>query len=530
MDTSGDFSVFLRRFDSLESQKLAGSQDAHSVFWSRDGRALYSAANGKVWRTSFNPETRLLVGDSPSFLFSGTWMNSERMILDSFQATYSVSATSGALERLREIFLWPDVLPDGKYALYVRWDPKVNRYRCFVLRTSDFQTVGQFMETDSKVVFVPSVLEAGKGYLLYARGGTLLAQPFDAQRLQIVGQPQPVATHIYSFSKTAAADFSVGGTTLAYQNYVSRSQLIWVDRAGHELASLGPPNINVKSARISPDGQRVATAFYDGTQGQQDLWIFDVRSNSGRRLSAESTLRDAPVWSPDSRSIAYLAQSDGQAPRVHVKGLTTTDEERVMTASGFQMPADWSPDGRFIAFVNTGFPRTANETQGDVWLLDAANSWKAMPLLTTKFHEANPAFSPDGRWLAFTSDESGQPELYIQAFTGGDAPRVVGERHLVSRSGAQAVRWRRDGKELFYLAFDGKVYGVSVTLAVEPHFSAPMPLFTISTEARAAIHSVMGFDVSADGQRFIIVRALEAPSLVIVRNWETLLTQHGKPM
>src|SRR5206468_9373965 len=115
-----------------------GVQDAHSVFRALDGRALYSAANGKLWRTSFNPATRVPVGDSPSFLFSGTWINSEVMILDSFQSTYSVSATSGAWERLREIFLWPDVLPDGKHVLYVRWDAKVNRYRCFVLRTSDF--------------------------------------------------------------------------------------------------------------------------------------------------------------------------------------------------------------------------------------------------------------------------------------------------------------------------------------------------------------------------------------------------------
>src|SRR4051794_31900305 len=218
-----------------------------------------------------------------------------------------------------------------------------------------------------------------------------------------------MATHIYSFSKTAAADFSVAGTTLVYQKYVGRSQLIWANRAGREVASLGPGNINAKSARISPDGQRVATAFYDGAQGQQDLWVFDVRSNSGRRLSAESALRDAPVWSPDSRNIAFLAQSDGHPPRVHVRGLGSTDADRAMTASGFQMPTDWSPDGRFIVFVNTGFPRTANETQGDVWLLDVANAWKAVPLLTTKFHEANAAFSPDGRWLAFTSDESGQP-------------------------------------------------------------------------------------------------------------------------
>jgi Tol biopolymer transport system component len=399
-----------------------------------------------------------------------------------------------------------------------------------VLRTNDFHTVGELVETDSKVVFAPSAFEEGKGYLFYARGGTLLAQSFDTRRLQVVGQPLPVATHIYSFSKTAAADFSIAGSTLAYQNYVSRSQLIWIDRAGRELATLGPANINAKSARISPDGRRVATAIYDGSQGQQDLWIFDLPTNSGRRLSAESSLRDAPVWSPDSSSIAFLADSDGRPPRVHVRGLGTTDEDRVMPASGFQLPTDWSPDGRFIAFVNTGFPRTANETQGDVWLLDTTNSWKAIPLLISKFHEANPAFSPNGRWLAFTSDESGQPELYVQAFTAGDAPRMTGERHLVSRSGAQAVRWRRDGKELFYLALDGKVHAVSVTLSAEPRFSAPTPLFTISTEARAAIHSVMGFDVSADGQRFIIVRALEAPSLVVVRNWETLLKQRGKPL
>ena len=318
MNSSGEFSVFVRSFDSLESRMLAGSQDAHSVFWSPDGKALYSTANGKLWRTSFNPDTRVLVGDSPSFMFSGTWVNPERMILDAFQSTYSVSTTSGALERLQEIFLWPDVLPDGKHAIYVRWDPKVNRYRAFVVRTSDFHTIGALVETDSKVVFAPSVIGEGKGYLLYARGGTLFAQPFDQQQLQVVGQPLPVATHIYSFSKTAAADFSVAGTTLAYQDYVSRSQLIWVNRAGRELASFGPANINVKSARISPDGQHVAAAFYDGAQGQQDLWVFDVRSNTGRRLSAESALRDAPVWSPDSSNIAFLRAirwRSSQSPR-----------------------------------------------------------------------------------------------------------------------------------------------------------------------------------------------------------------------
>jgi hypothetical protein len=175
--------------------------------------------------------------------------------------------------------------------------------------------------------------------------------------------------------------------------------------------------------------------------------------------------------------------------------------------------------------VNTGFSRTANETQGDVWLLEAANDRRSWPLLNTKFHETNAAFSPDGKWLAFTSDESGRPELYLQAFRAGEAPAMVRERHLISREGAQAVRWRRDGMELFYLGLDGSINAVTVSLGSTPQFGAPKALFTISAEARAAIHSVQGFDVSADGSRFVIVKAQDSPSIVVIQNWEALLAR-----
>jgi dipeptidyl aminopeptidase/acylaminoacyl peptidase len=203
------------------------------------------------------------------------------------------------------------------------------------------------------------------------------------------------------------------------------------------------------------------------------------------------------------------------------------DQEDAYPSSTFQSPGDWSPDGRFVAFENTGFPRFANETQSDVWLVDLARDRKLLPLLSTPFHESNAAFSPDGKWLAFTSSESGQTEVYVQAFRSGDAPNMTGERYPVSRSGALALRWRRDGKELFYLAFDGRVYAVPVKLSSRPEFGAATPLFTISTEARAAIHSFDGFDVSADGQRFVIpvVAPTEGPSIVVVQNWEAALQQ-----
>jgi Tol biopolymer transport system component/DNA-binding winged helix-turn-helix (wHTH) protein len=523
MDSSGELSVFLRDLNSLEPRLVPGSNGAHTVFWPPDGRTLYFTATGKLWRASLESEARVLLADSPSFMFSGAWLSSKQMLLDSFRASYLISPAGGPAERLNEIYLWPHALPDGQHALYLRWDAKAGRYRAHVLRLSDFSTTRDLMETDSKVLYSPSALTPGAGYLLYVRGGTLLALPFDPRSLRVTGEAMPVASRIYSFAKTGAADFSVSGSVLAYQGLTSRSQLVWVDRTGHEVAMIGPADINVKSARLSPDGQRVATAIYDVERGEQDLWIFEVKTNSGRRLTANAALRDAPVWSPDSKRLAFLSQADGDPPKIHLRGLGVEETEKEMPAADFQMPTDWSPDGRFVAYVNTGFPRTANETQGDVWLLDLTRSGKPAPLLDTRFHEANPAFSPNGKWLAFTSDESGRPELYLQAFETGDIPSLTGERYLVSKGGALAVRWRRDGKELFYLGFDGRVQAVSVRLSPRPEFGSTTPLFTIGIEARAAIHSLLGFDVSLDGNRFVIARALETTPIVVTQNWEALL-------
>ncbi len=154
-----------------------------------------------------------------------------------------------------------------------------------------------------------------------------------------------------------------------------------------------------------------------------------------------------------------------------------------------------------------------------------------VPLIRTPFHEANPAFSPDVRWLAFTSDESGRGELYVQAFEAGESPRLIGERHLVSRQGASCLRWSRDGKELFYLAWDGRLYAVPITLSPKLKIGEPAPLFTISMEARAAMHSMVGFDVSADGQRLLvpIVTSSEKSEIVVIQNWEAALQRdHGK--
>jgi Tol biopolymer transport system component/DNA-binding winged helix-turn-helix (wHTH) protein len=525
MDSSGQFSVFARDLASLEASLVRGSEGAHSVFWPPDGRSLYLSAKGKLWRSSLQGDANVLISDSPPFLFSGVWLSPARILLDSFRASHFVAPSGGPLEQLKDIYLWPWQLPDGEHLLYVSWSARLGRFQARALRLRDFKST-DLIEADSRVLYSASIVSPGTGYLLYIRGGTLLAHPFDPRSLRLIGEAAPVAKEVYSFSQTGAADFSVSNSgAIAYQSVVSRTQLVWVDRDGRQIGAIGPANINVKSARISPDGKRLATAIFDVEHGQQDLWLIDAETNAARRFTGEPALRDAPVWSPDSATLAFLHTADATLPRVHLRGLGQHDPEEAAPEDGFQMPTDWSPDGRFLAFVNSAFARLANDQQGDVWLLDMARGRKRIPLLNTRFHESTPVFSPDGKWLAFTSNESGRAEVYVQAFRSGDAPDVFGERYLVSRAGAIALRWPRKSKELFYLGFDGQVYAVPVGLSAKPSFAPETPLFTISTEARAAIHSTAGFDVSADGQRFVIpvVSSAAAPSIVVVQNWEGLL-------
>jgi dipeptidyl aminopeptidase/acylaminoacyl peptidase len=237
---------------------------------------------------------------------------------------------------------------------------------------------------------------------------------------------------------------------------------------------------------------------------------------------------DNPVWSPDSTNLAFSRTYDGP-PKLFVRGLGEKDSDEPLPEGYFQVSNDWSHDGRFLAFTNTGFAQVDNDLNGDVWLIDMARNRRVIPLISTPFHEANPAFSPDGRWLAYTSDESGRAEVYVQAFEAGESPHLAGERHLVSRHGAISLRWRRDGKELFYLAWDGQLTGVPITLSPKLKIGEPTPLFATSTEARAAVHSLAGFDVSADGQRFLvpIVTSSEKSEIVVIQNWEVSAHRNG---
>jgi hypothetical protein len=462
-----------------------------------------------------------VVCDAPAIMFTGALLGSD-LLISARRGNFMAPASGGAPRAIKELYPWPQVLPDGKHVLYTVFDAQLGHHRARVVEFGKPDTAKDLLETDSRAMYTPSVLKPETGYLVYVRAGNLLAHPFDVRSLRIQGEALPIASRIYSFFPTGAADFSVSNNgMLAYQRYMSRSQLAWVNRRGEVVRTVGPVNVNLRQGRLSPDGQKIATPIYDVNRGVTDVWIIDSETGAARRTIFGRGLADNPVWAPDSHTVAFNGVYD-RPPKLFVRGIGENDAVEPLPEGDFQVPTDWSRDGRFIAFTNTTWAQAPNEMQGDVWLIDMARGRKVVHLISTPFQETAPAFSPDGRWLAFTSDESGRSEVYIQAFEAGESPRLAGERYLVSRGGAVALRWRRDGTELFYLAWDGRVYGVPITLAPKPRIAEAAPLFAISTEARAAIHSMEGFDVSVDGERFLIpiVTSSEKAEFVVIQNWE----------
>jgi Tol biopolymer transport system component/DNA-binding winged helix-turn-helix (wHTH) protein len=521
MDASGVFQAFVRDLDALDSRPVPNARGAYHVFWAPDGRSVFLTVAGTVRRYPMNGDAFQVLCDTPAIMLTGALMG-PNLLISSRLANFVAPESGGTPKRMNELYPWPQVLPDGKHVLYSVFDAKSGHHRASIVEMGNHSTARGLVETDSRTLYAPSLAKPGTGYLVYVRAGNLLAHPFDPLSLQLSGEPMPVARQIYSFFPTGAADFSVSNNgMLAYRRYMSRSQFAWVDRHGQILERIGPANVNLKEVRLSPDGKKIAAPIFNVDRGVTEMWIIDAVTGAARRTAAGPGIADNPVWAPDSNRLAWSHALLGP-PELYMGGIGENDTGERLPEGFFQVPTDWSRDGRFIAFTNTTFSQVQSELLGDVWLIDMARHRKVIHLISTPFHESDPAFSPDGRWLAFVSNESGRAEVYIQPFEAGESPHMTGERYVVSRGGATSVRWRRDGKELFYLASDGRIYAVPVTLAAKPEIGAAVPLFPIGMEARAAIHGSDGFDVSADGQQFLVpvITSSEKSEIVVIQNWE----------
>jgi Tol biopolymer transport system component/DNA-binding winged helix-turn-helix (wHTH) protein len=525
-DTTGAFRLFLRDFSASESRPVADGEGGYSAVWTPDGQGLLFMAKGRLRRIGLNETVSHVVADASPYFSSAIPFGADGLLVSNHLNSGVISSLGGPPQPIDRSYSWVQLLPGGRDILYTTYDPRLGSMRARIAPVGGSELGVEVVQADSRVQYTGSLRSDG-GYLLYLRAGVLVAQPFDLASRRVAADTKAIARHVSSFGHTGAADFSVSRRgVLAYQPSNARSQFIWVDRTGKRLSTASPGEINSSYLRLSPDGRSLAAAVFDVERGVTDIWIYDTVTLEGRKAVFGRGISHIPVWSPDSRRMVFLID-DRSWPRLALSPLDGTTDQEPMPDTGFMVPTDWSPDGRFILYNNADLPAIAHNFPADVFAIDMARGRKVIHLLKTPFSENNAVFSSDAKWLAFLSDESGKAQVYMQALDyHHDTLAVTGERFLITSQGAQCLRWRRDGTELYYLGSDGQVFAVPLAYrAGGVHAGRPEPLFTIDAEARATTHAVVSFDVSADGKRFVIpsVTAGESSSLVVLQDWESLV-------
>ena len=443
---------------------------------------------------------------------SGAWGADDVIVFSAGeQGLFRVSAAAGNQEPVSlvsdrpGVTIWPSFLPDGRHLVYLhlnlapeaeRRAKKENRGELRVRTIEPEATPVTLASPESKAVYAPT------GHLLFVREGTLHAQPFDATNLRLMGAAVPVAEGLMYLQPLGAADFSVSNAgMLAYRAAASEARLVWFTRGGAEADSIPETGSSGERFRLSPDGKTLAVALYDRRTGTPDLWLFDLARRVSTRFTSEPGMEWMPVWSPDATRVAFSADEDSP-PFPHVKKIGgETRIERLVEAGNFpQMIWDWTRTAacEFILYGNT-----FAETSTDLVVLPLSGDRKPRPFAPAPLDQFDARFSPDGKWVAYVSNESGRQEIYICAFAD------PGERQRISTAGGSNPRWTRGGKELVYRGGDGRLMAVSVTDtgSAKLGIDQTTPLFALGARDD-------GYEVSQDGTRFLLHRN-EGPSSLV---------------
>ena len=412
----------------------------------------------------------------------------------------------------REFFHgWPQFLPDGRHFLY--WvqarDPDPDKSAVMVGSLDDASD----LQRRRNVVAGTSMALYAAGYLFFEREGVLLAQPFDAVRFEARGNAIPVAQQVHQFvGRYGWGSFSIssGGTVAYVTGSGAKTQLAWFDRAGTVIGRLGQPEDQL-APQLSPDQKRVAVARRD-THGELDIWLADLTRDASTRLTFfRPGQNSVPVWSPESARVAFNSNREGTWNLYEKTASGNGDEKLLLKSGDSKLPSDWSADGRFLLYQAPG-PTT---TKWNLWVLPLTGDRKPVPVVHNDFNNLHGQFSPNGEWIAYDSDQSTRPEIYVQRFP------TSGGNFEVSTQGGSHPRWRRDGKELFYLSPSRRMMAVDIK-ATATTFEIGRPRELFQTRVADLPFPAQSYDVTADGQRFLIDTTLDeaiAPPITVVMNW-----------
>jgi hypothetical protein len=407
----------------------------------------------------------------------------------------------------------PEFLPDGRHFLYAAFGNRVESNGIFI---ADIQAKPDPKNVRRLMGGAVHVSYASPGYLLFPQDNNLMAQPFDARRLEFSGEPIIVADHVAS-GLSRAGDFSVSANgVLAWRTRSGAArQLAWFDRSGKQTEGLNALG-QYLYPNLSPDGNRVAVNELDAAQpGVWSIWLLDLVRNSMTRFTFGRWWAN-PIWSPDGHRIVFGL---GSPPDYGLYWKDTSgagSEELLLKANRYLFPTDWSRDGRFLLFDEEN-----RKTKWDIWLLPLSGDRRPVPVVQTEFNEKYGQFSPDSRWIAYASDESGRYEVYVRPFNGGAG--VTAGKWPVSTAGGFLPRWRGDGKELFFVEPDGKLRAVPVKLGSTFEAGVPVTLFdTYGSGVGLSTVDYFSYAVRGDGQRFLLSRGVEgaaARPVNICLNW-----------
>jgi serine/threonine-protein kinase len=515
----------LRRLDQLQTTPIPGTTGAREPFFSPDGQWIGFWAGGQLKRISVSggaPVTLGAVGNP-----FGAWWGADGTILlgQGPQGIVRMPSAGGTPEMLipakdGELAHGPQMLPGGEWVLFTVRAAGPNQW-------NQAQIVMQSLATGERTVLIEGGRDARylpTGHLLYAHDDVLLAVPFDVVAKRVTAGPVPLVDGLGSGGNNVApAQFSVARSgTLVYvpagaiPQLGDQRTLVWVDRQGRETPLAAPPRGYVYP-RLSPDGTRVALDTRD--PGGVDIWIWDVARETLTRLTFDPGQDRAPAWSPDGRRIAFSSQRDGSPGNLFWQAADGTGAaERLAEDKLTMFPASFSPDGsQILITVATGGATGVQRENDDIAVVSREEKNRVMPLFATMFGERNGEVSPDGRWLAYESDESGREEIYVRPFRD-----LQGGRWQVSTSGGTRPLWARNGRELFYLVPPGRV--MSVAIQRGEGFAAGNPQ-VIFDGPYLAPNSSRTYDVSPNGERFLMLKAASSdktsaqPSMIIVQNW-----------